>query len=282
MSYILPSFHIKSDTIANGWIKALEKVYYNGVEMPNHYEEDLSREASVLVDLCNPLAEPKIHKGDPFALSCCKLDGGSYQKEILEGTLDYKVDEGSLSYTYHRRLCNWGKPVTKHRNKLIDNHYPYLILEIYDTHFGLRPPNDPELHDSVPIMDWSEGINQIEYLIEKAKEEPISRKLQMTTWQPHKDLKISGAPCLQRIWFRISNKNLVMQTCWRSRDLFKAWTSNCIGMIELGKLIANRLNLQLKQYTDFSNSLHIYGSDYRDVENVFEIIKKRKKRNGNK
>ena len=121
-----------------------------------------------------------------------------------------------------------------------------------------------------------EGINQIEMLIQKAKDEPISRKLQVTTWEPHKDLLISGAPCLQRIWIRIiEEKYLIFETMWRSRDLYKAWPSNVLGFTEFAKWLADRLNLKFVQYVDFSNSLHIYKSDYDQVSRHFEIIKKR-------
>ena len=62
---------------------------------------------------------------------------------------------------------------------------------------------------------------------------------------------------------------------WRSRDLYKAWPANCVGFTEVGKWLAERLELEFVQYVDFSNSLHIYKSDYDEVARHFEIIKKR-------
>ena len=46
-------------------------------------------------------------------------------------------------------------------------------------------------------------------------------------------------------------------------------------MVELGKMIAGRLDLTLIQYVDLSNSLHIYESDFKDVEGVFKTLEKR-------
>lgn len=137
-----------------------------------------------------------------------------------------------------------------------------------------------KLFDSVTQKEFkvNEGINQLEMLIQKAIEEPISRKLQVTTWEPHKDLVISGAPCLQRIWIRIIEKKyMVFETHWRSRDLYKAWGANVLGFTEFAKWLADRLNLEFIQYVDFSNSLHIYKSDYDQVARHFEIIEKRSK-----
>ncbi|MHA1856366.1 MAG: hypothetical protein ACTSYY_09980, partial [Promethearchaeota archaeon] len=55
----------------------------------------------------------------------------------------------------------------------------------------------------------------------------------------------------------------------------KAWGSNVNGMVALGKLIADKLGLELIQYVDFSNSLHIYGSDFEEVTKIFQIMEKR-------
>ncbi|MBD3228837.1 MAG: hypothetical protein GF329_11680 [Candidatus Lokiarchaeota archaeon] len=258
----LPVLRVEAQSLGEAWIKTLKAVWDNGKLMPNHYEEEPSKEASVIVNVTDPLSEPKIHPADAIALSCCKLDGGSYIKEILEGSIDHKVDEGNLSYTYHRRLFNWGKITPNQDKKLKKMGFPYLKLAFKNE------------KDKIVLMD--EGINQIEYLIEKAKQESISRKLQVTTWIPTKDLKISGAPCLQRLWFRIVNDEaLIMESTWRSRDLLKAWGSNVVGLVELGSLIADKLGLELLQYVDFSNSLHIYSSDFSEVEKIFEVMEKR-------
>ena len=133
------------------------------------------------------------------------------------------------------------------------------------------------------------GINQMENMINKAIEEPISRKLQVTTWQPHKDLFIKGSPCLQRLWIRLlpnpDNINvfdgIVLSAQWRSRDLYQAFGTNVFGMIEIGKYLCERIgkglgmNLKLLQFIDYSNSLHVYEKNRVDVENVFKVLKRR-------
>lgn len=248
--YQLPVLLINAETTGEAWIKTVKAVWEKGIMMPNHYEDKPSKEATVLVNVSNPFKEPRIHIADYVATTDIKINN-TYTKEVLEGTLDDLVEKGSLSYTYHHRLWKWGKNIPRYDEQLREKGFPTIEA----------PPD---------------GINQIEYLIQKAKEEPISRKLQLTTWMPYQDLILSGAPCLQRIWFRISNDQyLIMETHWRSRDLFKAWGSNVYAMVELGKMIADRLGLELIQYVDLSNSLHIYESDFKDVEAVFITMQKR-------
>lgn len=267
--YHLPILKVDAKTCGEAWIKTVKAVWDHGKIMPNHYEEEPSKEASVIVNVTNPLKEPRFHQADYVSMSDIKLKP-TYVKEVLEGTIDHKVDEGSLSYTYHRRLWNWGKRVPKHDENLDARDLPKARFFIKDN------------------LKEDLGINQMEYLLDKMCEETISRKLQIGTWAPWKDLKVSGAPCLQRLWFRIiededlgKERYLTLESQWRSRDLVKAWGSNVYAMVELGNWVANQLSerlnteITLTQYVDFSNSLHIYGSDFKEVEKIFEVLKKR-------
>lgn len=270
----LPILLVEAETCGEAWEKTLEAVWNKGLEIEQHYKDKMSKEASVLVNITNPLKEPRFSRKDFISVSLF-LTGEDkkksyrekkYVKEVMDGTIDHRVTEGIESYTYHERLWKWGTIQPKHEQ---------LLKEKFGKLLRFCDPHSKEK------LDWMNkemvGINQIKMLLQKAKEEPISRKLQVTTWQPHKDLLISGSPCLQRIWIRIiEGKYLVMETHWRSRDLFRAWGSNVLAMTELGKWIAEELDLEFTQYTDFSNSLHIYKGSYKDVEQYFETIEKRR------
>jgi len=63
-----------------------------------------------------------------------------------------------------------------------------------------------------------------------------------------------------------------MNTHWRSRDLFKAWFENVIALTTLMRKIAEAVSermskrVRLGRYMDISDSLHIYGSYFREIE----------------
>ena len=46
-------------------------------------------------------------------------------------------------------------------------------------------------------------------------------------------------------------------------------------MVEVGKWLAEQLRLEFTQMVDISNSLHLYGSDFQQLERHFDIIAKR-------
>jgi thymidylate synthase (methanogen type) len=265
----LPVILVEAETCGEAWEKTLKEVWIKGLEIQEPYE-GVSKEATVTVNVLNPLAEPRFSRKDFVSVAMFLMGDNKkrtyrekqYVRDLIDGDMDFRVREGIEAYTYHERLFNYGLVNPKHRKLLISKGLPFLRFF------------DPKTKE---YLSGDEGINQMEYLIRKAMEQPISRKLQVTTWEPHKDLIIKGAPCLQRIWIRIiEERDMVFQTFWRSRDLYKAFGSNVFGMVELAKWLAERLNLRFIQYVDVSSSLHIYSSDFEAVTRHFEVIQKRK------
>jgi thymidylate synthase len=190
----LPVFYITAETCGEAWEKAVEAVWYNGLEVEQHYMDEWSKEATVLINVTNPLTEPRFSRKD-FVSVTMFLTGEDkhkpyrekqYVKDVLDGDMDYRVSEGIESYTYHERLCKWGMKNPKHEELLKEK--SAMKMELINPKYA--EPNNKMLPD--------EGIDQIALMIQKACEEPISRKLQVVTWEPHKDLLISGAPCYDK------------------------------------------------------------------------------------
>ncbi|HIJ66051.1 MAG TPA: hypothetical protein HPP77_08875, partial [Candidatus Hydrogenedentes bacterium] len=83
-------------------------------------------------------------------------------------------------------------------------------------------------------------------------------------------------PCLREMQLRCpedeeGNLVLNMNTVWRSRDLYKAWPDNVIGITFLQRVLADEIaeksgrNVRVGSYADFCFSLHIYGQDFSAV-----------------
>ncbi len=124
-------------------------------------------------------------------------------------------------------------------------------------------------------LSWE--IDQIEKIVEKLKKSPYSRRAQAITWFVDRDWLTDEPPCLQRVWCRVYEGRLIMETTWRSRDLFHAWGSNAYALTELQKVMAEKIGVEVGQYTDFSNSLHIYEKDFKEVERFIATLEIKKK-----
>jgi thymidylate synthase len=122
-----------------------------------------------------------------------------------------------------------------------------------------------------------EVINQINAMVKKLSETGFTRRAQAITWNPKLDPPTEDPPCLQRVWGRLcedGEKGYIfnMNTHWRSRDLFKAWFENVIALTTLMRKITEAIaestnkRVRLGRYVDISDSLHIYGSYFREIE----------------
>jgi thymidylate synthase (methanogen type) len=224
-----------------------------------------------------------------------------YIEEIMEGINDNLLSESDVSfpYSYHDRIYNYAPfslEDTIHKNydlKVINNEFvkghQKLIKakkvikkaesNVWKLKNGVELDLDKSISEQINIgkipialFDFPR-INQINYIIQKLKEKPYSRRAQAITWRPLVDPFHIDPPCLQRIYMRIKGGKLIMQTTWRSRDLFRAWEANVNGMIRIQKFVANQLDVSIGHYLDFSNSLHIYGNTISEVKDMLNRMK---------
>ncbi|MCK4760846.1 MAG: hypothetical protein KAW12_01510 [Candidatus Aminicenantes bacterium] len=240
----IPVLLIEEDTIPLAYEKAISEVWNKGISIKTEYDnpqDPPSKDATVMIAVREPFGQPRFHRSFADGL------GGlaEYVMEVVHGAHDYWVKpmeeilKGTESkdtrwtYTYHGRLCEY------------------------------------EIEDKV--------VNQINYMIEKLAEAGHSRRAQAITWNPNLDPPTEDPPCLQRVWGRLCENGkegfiFNMNTHWRSRDLFKAWFENVIAITTLMRKIAETLSEKTgKQvlpgrYVDISDSLHIYGSYFREIE----------------
>lgn len=240
----IPVLTIQEDTIPMAYEKAIREVWDKGVSIRTEYdrpEDPPSKDASVMIVVQKPFGQPRFHRSFADGL------GGlaEYVMEVVHGAHDY-----------------WVKPVEEIL-KAADSQDTRWTYTYHGRLFEYR------IEDKV--------VNQIAYLIEKLAQSGHSRRAQAITWNPKLDPPTDDPPCLQRIWGRLCEDGeggyiFNMNTHWRSRDLFKAWFENVIALTTLMRKIAISLasktgkRVRLGRYMDISDSLHIYGSYFREIE----------------
>jgi thymidylate synthase len=252
-STAIPVIVITADCLPQAWEKAVLAVWDKGLEIKTQYdkpEDPLSRDATVVVTVTNPLAEPRIHKNFPGGPA--ELE--AYRQEVVNGIHDHWIDPvaGKWTYTYHERL------------------FAYCPVQ------NLRDQNSPK-----PFKK----IDQIQYIIDKLSQVSHTRRAQAITWMPTADPHTDDPPCLQRIWCRLvagdnGQVSLNMNTHWRSRDLYKAWFMNVYAITDLQRIIAEKISRKIGQpvavgrYVDIVDSLHIYGSYFDEADPEVEKMRK--------
>ncbi len=241
----IPSIAVTAGSLPEAWEKTVLAVWDNGIDVRTQYDKEgdsPSKDATVMVTVADPFAEPRIHKNFPGGPE--ELE--AYRQEVVSGIHDHWIDPaaGKWTYTYHERL------------------FSYCPVE------DIRNPNTPK-----PFA----AFDQMNYIVESLAGCHHTRRAQAITWMPSADPPTDDPPCLQRIWCRLAQDEdsqlvLNMNTHWRSRDLYKAWFMNVYALTDLQKIIADKLAekisrpVRVGRYVDISDSLHIYGAYFDDAE----------------
>jgi len=126
-----------------------------------------------------------------------------------------------------------------------------------------------------------QAVNQLDHIVAALAAAPHTRRAQAMLWKPWADAGTEHPPCLQRLWCRIFDEELVMSAHIRSNDAYKAAFMNMYAFTELQRVIAERLSqrlgrqIQVGQYNHIVDSFHIYGSYFEDFKGFLETLKTR-------
>ncbi len=199
----------------------------------------LTEDGEKTLELPEPL---NIHVSDPFAdymISPHNMFGSNamrqYVNDLIEGT------KSEFVYTYHNRLFD----------------YPHTESGTG----GLQVTGDGK----------GGGRDQIEYIIEKLREDPSSRRAMGITWFPFRDAGSDNPPCLQRLQCFIRDGRLNMHVEFRSNDMLSALGANMYALAHLQKHIADALGAGCGWYSHTSVSAHLYYE--RDHEELMRYIR---------
>lgn len=164
---------------------------------------------------------------------CDPMSLEQYRQEMLDGILDFEVEQGNWDYTYHMRMVA----------------YPITI-------FG-KP----------------DYFNQINFVINELRRNPYSRRAVIDIRNNDEDAYSNDPACLQHIQFFIRNNKLHMKVLFRSNDACKATFMNAFALIMLQKKVADELGIEIGSYTHRANSFHCYEKDFKMLDGYVERIK---------
>ncbi|MCX6688353.1 MAG: thymidylate synthase [Methanoregula sp.] len=166
----------------------------------------------------------------PLALPMVSPHSRFQQKFVEQYAHDLlNGSHASFEYDYHGRLFDWGERLSV---------------------------------DGQPVH-----VNQIDYIVEKLKASPVSRRAIAITWNPVIDEQLDDCPCLQLVQCVLLEGKLDMRVVFRSNDMLTAAGANMFALVQLQKSIADKLGVPCGTYTHISLVPHIYYiRDLHDIE----------------
>lgn len=263
----IPVLNVKGNTIPEAYEQALLALSQNGISIKTEYDKETDRpslDATMNITIENPHKDPMIHKAFPGGIE----DLAEYYLELLgyknkwQRSINNPEDK-RWAYTYNDRLENYGLIYNGKKKRKRTSIYKFSLDE--------NPENEIQ-------------INQCEYVVNTLIKTPFSRRAQMITWMPTIDPFIEDGPCLQSLWFRLTEDidGYVFNTNirFRSNDAFGAFFMNCFG---LNKMIEDLILIPLTHHFDKpiafgrmnwqADSFHVYGKDMKNFEACINKIK---------
>ncbi len=245
----IPTLHVVADSVPQAHFRAMKAVWEQGIAIRTQYDrkdgqgnyiDPPSRDARVLIEIRDPFAQPRFPP-----ISFCEV--GAYIAEIM-GIKDHMV----VPMEKLRQAVDGERPAKE---------WPYTYHQRLFAH--------PDLSGAT--------VDQMEIALQRVLDTPFTRRAVASTPVPNVDSFLpDDMPCLREIQLRCpedAEGNLVLNlsTMWRSRDLYKAWPDNIIGLTFLQSTLARELEarsgrtVRVGSYADYAASLHIYGQDFGAV-----------------
>lgn len=248
---------VQGKSLAETYEKALIKLYAEGTRFTTQYDKEgdpESIDATMNLTIDEPMSDPMIHKAFPGGIEDLK----EYVME-MQGAKDHWVknindpEDTRWEYTYHGRFKNYDEYKVKDE----------------DVVFG---------DDESTFV--GESIDQIEFVIDKLVKQPFTRQAQIITWMPKLDLEIYDPPCLQSLWYRMSEEDgeyyLNCNVRFRSNDAWGANFMNMFGIVMFNReVIADEIEkrtgkkVHLARMNWQADSWHIYGKDIAQAKARF-------------
>jgi thymidylate synthase len=237
----IPVLFVESDCIARAWEEALVALYERGCDLQTQYDkrgDPPSKDATMVLNILDPLSEPMIHKDFPGGLE----DLQEYVMEVCEGIKDHLVrdpcdpTDTRWEYTYHQRLFAYSVPACPPVNQI-----ELLCRKLAESPFTRR----------AQAVTWQ-------------------------VWQDNDCYDPACLQSLWcRIIEQKGVSTLSMNVRFRSNDAYKAAFMNIFALVEMQRRIAARVSeligrpVAVGRYCHMADSFHIYGSYFAEFEGRF-------------
>lgn len=191
-----------------------------------------------------------------------------YRKPIIHELLWFLKGDTNIKYLVDHDVKIWNEWPYENFKKSKD--YNNETME----EFINKIKNDQNFADkygnlgNVYGKQWRnfDGIDQIKELIKNIKNNPNSRRLIVSAWNPKEIKDMLLPPCHTLFQFYVSNNKLSCQLYQRSADIFLGVPFNIASYSLLTMMIAQVCNLELGEFVHTLGDAHIYSNHLEQVK----------------
>ena len=110
------------------------------------------------------------------------------------------------------------------------------------------------------------GVDQLQYILDEIKNNPDSRRMILSAWNPAEIKNMALPPCHTLIQFYVRDKKLSLQLYQRSADIFLGVPFNIASYALLLMMVAQVSDLEVGDFVHTLGDAHIYSNHYDQIE----------------
>jgi thymidylate synthase len=237
----IPVLKVEGNSLPEVWEKSLVEVWNNGIAIKTQYDKPKdppSRDATMIMVINEPFAEPRIHRALPTGLDELEI----YRQEVVLGVHDHWIGGHGWSYSYHDRLFNY-KTGNAYFNQVSN-----VIESLADCYYTRR----------AQAITWDPELDA------KDHEPPCLQRLWFRILEdPKKGLVLN----MNTHWRSRDAYKAAFMNIFALTDLQRA----------IADEVSAKINIPVKvgRYVDMADSYHIYGSYFDQFKGFLDTLDKK-------
>jgi thymidylate synthase len=234
----IPVLKVEGNSLPEVWEKSLIGVWNNGIAIKTQYDKPKdppSRDATMIMVINDPFAEPRIHRALPTGLDELEI----YRQEVVLGVHDHWIGGHGWSYSYHDRLFNY-KTSNSHLNQI-----GIVIDNLADCAYTRR----------------AQAITWVPELDAKDHEPPCLQRLWFRILEdPERGLLLN----MNTHWRSRDAYKAAFMNIFALTDLQRV----------IAEEVSKKINIPVKagRYVDIADSYHIYGSYFEQFKGFLNTL----------
>jgi len=109
------------------------------------------------------------------------------------------------------------------------------------------------------------GVDQLQYILNEIKNNPDSRRMILSAWNPAEIKNMALPPCHTLIQFYVNDGKLSLQLYQRSADIFLGVPFNIASYALLLMMVAQVSNLEVGDFVHTLGDAHIYTNHFDQI-----------------
>jgi thymidylate synthase len=110
------------------------------------------------------------------------------------------------------------------------------------------------------------GVDQLQYILDEIKNNPDSRRMILSAWNPAEIKNMALPPCHTLIQFYVNDGKLSLQLYQRSADIFLGVPFNIASYALLLMMVAQVTGLKTGEFVHTLGDAHIYSNHIEQIE----------------